>query len=55
MMSEEESTMMIFTDQPDPLETELEQRVRKVRKRVRPVAEVSSRQAADAVRWGHPR
>lgn len=50
--------MMIFTDQPDPLQTELEQRIRKVRRRVQPKTETSThqaRQAADAFRWGHAR
>jgi hypothetical protein len=46
--------MMIFIDKPDTIETVLEQKIRKVRKTM-PVAELASRQAADAVRWGHPR
>ncbi len=47
--------MMIFTDQPDVVETVLEQRIRRVRRRPPPVGELPGRQVADAMRWGQPR
>lgn len=47
--------MMIFTDQPDVLETVLEQRIRRVGQRRPTVGELPSRQVADAMRWGQPR
>ena len=47
--------MMIFTDGPDVLETVLEQRIRRVVKRRPTIAELPSRQAADAMRWGQAR
>jgi hypothetical protein len=48
--------MMIFIDQPDDLETELEDRIRRVWRRPRRTSEVvTAREAAQAVRWGQPR
>jgi hypothetical protein len=48
--------MMIFIDKPDDVETELEARIRKLWKRPRRTFDVVTvREAAQAVRWGHPR
>jgi hypothetical protein len=56
MMSGKEPTMMIFIDKPDDVETQLEDRIRKVWRRPRRTTEiVTAREAAQAVRWGHPR
>jgi hypothetical protein len=55
MSGRKEAKMMVFIDKPDDVETQLEERIRKVWRRPRPKFEVKVREAADAVRWGHPR
>jgi hypothetical protein len=55
MSSSKEVEMLVFIDKPDDVETQLEDRIRKVWRRPRPVFEVTVREAAEAVRWGHPR
>jgi hypothetical protein len=48
--------MLVFIDKPDDVETQLEERIRKVWLRPRRTVEVVTvRDAADAVRWGHPK
>jgi hypothetical protein len=47
--------MITFIDHPDDLETQLEEKIRRVRRKNRSVFEVPTRQIADAARWGHPR
>jgi hypothetical protein len=48
--------MMIFIDKPDDVETALEERIRRVWRRPRRTVDVmTAREAAQAVRWGHPR
>jgi hypothetical protein len=46
---------MFFTDKPDDIETTLEAKIRKVRRRTRPVLDLTAREAAQAVRWAQPR
>jgi hypothetical protein len=55
MSQAKEAEMLVFIDKPDDVETQLEDRIRKVWRRPRPAFEVTVREAADAVRWGHPR
>ena len=45
---------MFFIDKPDEVETQLEAKIRNVR-RSRPVVELTVREAAQAVRWAQPR
>jgi hypothetical protein len=48
--------MMTFIDKPDDVETELEEKIRKVWRQPRSTIDfVTVREAAQAVRWGHPR
>lgn len=47
--------MLVFIDKPDDVETQLEERIRRVWRRPRPVFEITARETAEAVRWGHPR